>query len=159
MLTFVVMFKNTPTYKALTKVSLLNKDSVFVVVFNTPQVKNMVIEMNTRDQLYQKGVDSKGTPLEAIGGSYSDLTIQIKSEKGQRVDHVTLNDTGDFYRSWVVTVQAGRINITANTIKDVDDLQSRWGGDILGLTEESREKLTNYAVIKYREYILKQWTV
>ena len=153
------MFKDTPIYAALKKVSRMNSFTAFQVVFNTPTVKNMVIEMNTQEQLYDKGIGSDGVSLESIGGEYSFVTKDIKSSSGQRYDHVTLNDTGDFYKSWRVSIMGEVIFIEADIIKDGDDLQQRWGGSILGLTDESKQKLINYAVVKYREYLLKQWQV
>lgn len=152
------MFKQTSIYQSLLRVSRLSPSVTFKVVFNTPEVKEMIIEMNTNDQLYKRGIDAKGTELSDIGGDYSFITKDIKSRKGDIYTHVTLKDTGDFYKSWRVTVMGQVIFIEADTIKDGDDLRQRWGNDILGLTEESKGKLISYAVVKYREYILKQWS-
>ena len=152
------MFKQTLIYQSLLRVSRLSQITTFKVVFNTPEVKEMIIEMNTNDQLYKRGIDAKGTELSDIGGDYSFITKDIKSRKGDIYTHVTLKDTGDFYKSWRVTVMGEVIFIEADTIKDGDDLRKRWGNDILGLTEESKGKLISYAVVKYREYILKQWS-
>jgi len=127
------------------------------VVFNTPDVKDMIIDMNTNEQLYKRGVDAKGTELSAIGGDYSFVTKDIKSRKGDIYTHITLKDTGDFYKSWRVSIMHNTIFIEADTIKDGDDLRQRWGDDILGLTDDSKDKLINYAVVKYRQYILEQW--
>ena len=98
-----------------------------------------VVELNTQGQLYDKGVDSEGTPLEAIGGNYSPKTKAYKAQQGQRYDHVTLEDTGEFYESEKAEfLSDGSILLTANTIKDGEDLQDRWGKNILGLTTESQ---------------------
>ena len=151
------MFTNTVLYQKLGKLIPFLEFQLFKIVFDVPNVKQMIIEMNTQEQLFQKGVDSKGVPLMDIGGDYSFVTKDIKDFLGQPIDRVTLKDTGDFYRSWTVRILADTIFIEADTIKDGDDLRQRWGNDILGLTEESKQKLINYAIGKYRQHILNKW--
>jgi len=151
------MFKNTPLYQSLLRVLRMNEATTFDLVFDTPHVKGIVIQMNTEVQLYQKGVDSEGESLESIGGDYSNVTKDIKSRNNQIYDHITLKDTGDFYKSWRVYVANNTIVIQADTVKDGDDLRARWGQNILGLTDESLGKLINYGRIKYREQFLLQW--
>lgn len=151
------MFTNTVLYQKLGKLIPFLEFQLFKIVFDVPNVKQMIIEMNTQEQLFQKGVDSKGIPLMDIGGSYSFVTKDIKDFLGQPIDRITLKDTGDFYKSWNVKILADTIFIEADTIKDGDDLRQRWGNDILGLTEESKQKLINYAIGKYRQHILNKW--
>jgi hypothetical protein len=151
------MFTNTILYQKIGKMIPYLKFQIFKIVFDVPNVKQMIIEMNTQNQLFQKGVDANGVPLMDIGGDYSFVTKDIKDFLGQPIDRITLKDTGDFYKSWTVRVMGSVIFIEANTIKDGDDLRSRWGNDILGLTEESKQKLINYAIGKYRQAILDKW--
>lgn len=151
------MFTNTVLYQKLGKLIPFLEFQLFKVVFDVPNVKQMIIEMNTHEQLFQKGVDSKGVPLMDIGGDYAFVTKDIKDYLGQPIDRITLKDTGDFYKSWRVRVLGDVIFIEADTIKDGDDLRQRWGNDILGLTEESKQKLINYAIGKYRQHILNKW--
>jgi hypothetical protein len=151
------MFTNTVLYQKLGKLIPFLEFQLFKIVFDVPNVKQMIIEMNTQEQLFQKGVDSKGVPLMDIGGDYADVTKGYKSRDNQPYDHITLKDTGDFYRSWTVRILADTIFIEADTIKDGDDLRQRWGNDILGLTDESKQKLINYAIGKYRQHILNKW--
>lgn len=151
------MFTNTVLYQKLGKLIPFLEFQLFKIVFDVPNVKQMIIEMNTQEQLFQKGVDSKGIPLMDIGGEYSFVTKDIKDFLGQPIDRITLKDTGDFYKSWTVRILADTIFIEADTIKDGDDLRQRWGNDILGLTEESKQKLINYAIGKYRQHILNKW--
>lgn len=119
---------------------------------------DLIIELNTRKQLFEKGVDSTGRNLEDIGGFYSFETVEIKREKGQPTDRVTLNDTGDFYNSFRVFFNNSGFVITADTIKDTDNLIERWGADILGLTDESlsllREKGKQIIIPYVRKKIL-----
>ena len=144
--------QNTILFKMLQRIEKINPNEVFEIVFNDPRITNMIIDLNTNEQLFEQGVDSEGRDLKSIGGDYSYVTKDIKSFKNQPYDHITLKDTGDFYRSFIVRAYAGRIVITADTIKDDDDLTDRWGTDILGLTKESREKLVDFA----KDFYVKQ---
>lgn len=96
-----------------------------------------IIELNTKNQLYDKGIDAKGERI----GSYSAKTKAIKDANGEISDHVTLLDTGKFYESFRVFLQGSDLIISADTIKDTDDLIFKYGQDILGLNEDSLEKL------------------
>lgn len=118
----------------------------------------MIIGLNTKGQL-EKGINSKGESLASVGGGYSPITIDIKRAKGQPVDRVTLKDTGDFYDTFNVQVREGEIVITANTIKDDDDLIDRWGSDIIGLTDENLDKLIIFAKGLYIDYLRKLWRI
>lgn len=149
-------FTGTKIFARAKMVSMLSELDAFKVVFDTPRVKNMIVEMNTIEQLYDKGIDSTGELLSDIGGDYSFNTKAIKSAQGVPYDRVTLKDTGDFYKSWRVFIDGNLIRIQANTMKD-EDLQNRWGTNILGLTEESKGKLVRFAIDRYREYLLKNW--
>ena len=98
-----------------------------------PEFTDYIIELNTKNQLYDKGVNSQGESI----GSYSSRTKQIKTEKGQITDHVTLLDTGAFYESFKVFLSGSDLVVSANTIKDTDDLIEKYGKEILGLNEDS----------------------
>lgn len=127
---------------------------VLKVLSENKQFTDLIIELNTRKQLYEKGIDSLGDNI----GSYSAKTKQIKSEKGQITDHVTLFDTGEFYESFKVFFSNGNFVISADTIKDTDDLIFKYGSDILGLTDESlsllREKAKEIIIPYIRKKIL-----
>ena len=119
----------------------LNQDTA-VQAYDTPAITDMVVELNTQEQLFDKGEDDEGRPLDSIGGDYSTRTKLYKRQQGQPVDRVTLKDTGAFYESFTASVQYnGDIVIEANTIKDGEDLQQRWGKGILGLQDKSKTKL------------------
>ena len=150
------LFANTVLFKRLTRISKLNELAVFNIVFNDPRVKDLIIEMNTQDQLYEKGIDALSMDLKSIGGDYSDVTKDVKSYFNEPYEHITLKDTGDFYKSFRVKAINGSIIISADTIKDEDDLTDRWGSNILGLTKESREKLVQFAKVYYIREVKRQ---
>lgn len=90
----------------------------------------------TEDQLF-KGFDSEGR---RIRPPYAALTRQIKRKKGQPTDRVTLRDTGAFYEGMEMLYGSDEftiINIDAKTPK----LRAKYGRDILGLNEQSRDLL------------------
>ena len=78
----------------------------------------------------------------------------------QRYDNVTLNDTGEFYDSFRVVRVGTSIKITAETMKEDNDLIQVWGKDILGLTDENLQKVIDAARIflipRIKEKILRQ---
>lgn len=131
---------------------IINRLSDDAIWFNVvdQEVKDMIIQMNTEDQLEERGVDSIGRPL----GDYAPYTIIEKKLKGQRYDHVTLKDTGAFYDSWVVTVNRNYIEIDADDTSHYDvPLFQVWGEDVLGLTPENMDILRGVIAEKYAEYI------
>ena len=108
---------------------------------------DFIIELNTKNQLYEMGVNSKGESI----GDYSIKTIGIKEEKGQITDHVTLNDTGAFYESFSVVLNSSfDFEISANVIKDTSNLIEDWGKEILGLNEDSLKLLR----VKVKEILI-----
>jgi len=149
-------FRNTVLFQRLTKISKLSEVKIFRIVFNDSRVKDLIVEMNTQDQLYDKGINSQGQDLKSIGGDYSNVTKNIKSYFNQPYDRITLKDSGDFYRSFKVRVVNDTIIISADTIKDEDDLTQRWGTDILGLTQESQQKLIEFAKGYYIREVKRQ---
>jgi len=109
-------------------------DRILREVWKNSKVQQKIIELNTKDQLFEKGEDSLGVSL----GNYSPFTIQIKVSKGQRIDHITLNDTGEFYNSFKILPKIKGFDIEANGDKGGgDNLFDDFGQDIVGLNEEN----------------------
>lgn len=126
-----------PLFSLLERAAGLNQQFAINAI-DTPEMLDKVVELN-KNQLYEQGVDAIGTDLEAIGGGYATSTKLYKARRGERYDHVTLHDEGDFYNSMQARVDhgTGAIIIEANTIKEDGDLQNRWGQNVLGQTKES----------------------
>lgn len=119
------------------RVKSLSIDDMLHELSEHVEFTDYIIELNTKNQLYDKGIDAKGERI----GSYSPKTKAIKDANGEISDHVTLLDTGKFYESFRVFLQGSDLIISADTIKDTDDLIFKYGQDILGLNEDSLEKL------------------
>lgn len=127
------------------KLKKINSGSVLNELSKDENLKENIIHYNTVEQLYDKGIDDTGkliTPL------YSKKTFGIKTSKGQRTDHVTLKDTGEFYNSFRVLNTPDGLLITADSIKDDTDLRERYGKEIIGLTDVSLNKVIKEAKIK-----------
>lgn len=134
----------------------LDVNRALLFAIDRPQLKTLIIQLNTRGQLYVKGIDSQGRELSSIGGEYTAYTLNLKDPGRPRnvASHIDLFDTGNFYESFEVKAQADGFVIMADTIKEGEDLRVRWGDDILGLTEASREQLVQTVPLFVVEYVL-----
>jgi hypothetical protein len=133
----------------------LTSEVLLEVAFNTSDLDSLIIHLNTEKQLFE-GVNSLNIELSTIGGGYSPTTIRIKESKGQPTDKVTLKDTSDFYKSFEVSISQGDLIIEADTIKAGQDLQERWGDDLLGLTEASKDELIEFLIPILQEIIIEK---
>lgn len=95
-----------------------------------------ILDMNTEDQLFSRGEDSKGASL----GKYAPLTISIKKGLGQPTNRVTLKDTGDFHRSFFARFVGKYITIGATDSKAYK-LETKYSKDIFGLSDNNVQEL------------------
>lgn len=145
---------NTRAFEYFKKVAALNPEVVFRIVFDREQIKEEIIYLNTKKQLYEKGVNSNGEDIAQVRGrGYAFSTVVSKRAKGQPTDRVTLKDAGEFYRSWKVFVKRGSITIVADPFKEDTNLFEEWGIEILGLTDMSIEELKPLVIENYKNYI------
>lgn len=101
--------------------------------------------------MYEEGIDSKSESL----GEYSPHTKQIKIEKGQRYDHITLKDTGEFYDSIKITnVRTGQFTIKGDMIKPDTNLETIYP-NALGLTDENLSVISSLVAPIFREKVLR----
>ena len=130
--------------RLLANVQRIDLNDVFLAMWKRNDVQDYIIELNTEgentSQLFELGIDSEGNRL----GDYSGFTKNIKASKGQRIDHITLKDTGEFYKSFKVTPNKNGFRISANPNKDDSNLFDDFGVDIVGLTKENVLKLLDF---------------
>ena len=112
-------------------------------ILQDKDIQDKIIHLNTIDQLFEKGEDKLGRKLKDVGGDYSPYTIMKKLEKGQPIDRVTLKDTGDYYESYKISAPSGAdyIIIITNPLKDGKNIETEWGGFIVGLNPENTKWL------------------
>ena len=116
-------------------------------------VQEEIIRINTEEQLYEDGVDSLGRSL----GDYSVFTIQEKKSNGQRYDHVTLKDSGDFYDSFTVRVtNDGWAQDADDSSKYDEPLFEVWGIDVLGITDENMKYIKEMIIDNYIKYVTRE---
>jgi hypothetical protein len=134
--------------KFLEKAERLTDDKLWLWSANQKAVKDEIIRLNTEDQLYERGIDSNEESL----GIYSSLTVTYKKRAGQRYDHVTLKDTGDFYGTWRVKVDLQGIELYANDEKGDKALFEVYGYDVLGLTDFNKQRIRTMIIFYYLAY-------
>jgi len=124
-------------FKVLDNIINLDQDTIIENILRDPDFQRFIINLNTEgeatSQLFEQGIDALGTSL----GKYSGFTEEQKKKDGQRFDHITLKDTGEFYNSFAVKVQNGGFLIVADPNKDDSNLFDDFGKGILGLTDEN----------------------
>lgn len=113
-----------------------------------------IVDLNVHNQLFDQGVNADGVKLWDIA-PYKVQTILHKKEIGLPSNRVTLYETGDFYKSVIVRFFDDAFELIANNWK-VEELQRKYGENILGLTQESMEilietGLSEFLVTKLRE--------
>jgi hypothetical protein len=127
-----------------------------VKILNRKSIQKFITDLNTKVQLFEQGEDSRGIELAAIGGAYAPSTIRIKARKRQPSNRVTLKDTGDFYKTFSITVHPNaNFTISANTNKGGQDLEDPWGENIVGIQKDNVDVVmdrlcTEYLKIIYR---------
>ena len=134
--------------KLISVLTPLTMKKMLIKVLKEPEVKRWIIEAN-QSQMYEQGIDSEGKNI----GEYTPFTKGVKQSKGQRYDHMTLKDTGDFYKSMLLNIQNDFFDINADAKKTdeygrIIDLLEEYGKEILGLTEENLKKLENIIIFQ-----------
>lgn len=114
-----------------------NKNTLINHVLSIKEVQDLIIWLNQEVQLFQKGINADGD----IIGFYSLSTQLINPQKVAGTPY-TLKDTGAFFDSFNIELGENEIYITANPIKGKDNLFEKYGEDILGLTNESKDILS-----------------
>ena len=120
-------------FRAIKKLSnnikSLDQRKLIEQTVSEPYIQTLIVELN-QVQLESKGIESDGTRT----GDYSKVSVE---RYGKRPGHITLHDTGEFYRSMKVIVGSEGMVVYGDTIKEGgDDLSKKWP-KALGLTEES----------------------
>lgn len=128
-------------FKSIDKVT---KELTKVAQESVKKNEGIITALNTAN-LYS-GKDANNKSLDAIGGAYKPITVEIKKEKGQPYNRTTLRDTGDFYEGFFVDVKKDIWQVESEDSKR-DKLVERYGKDIFGNTEKD-ETIIN------KQYIL-----
>jgi hypothetical protein len=123
----------------------MDPDIIWNHVFSDKEFQTWILDLIRDDQLMEKGVDETGK----IIGTYSWATQNIYNSSKIEGEHYTLFDTGDFYKSMVILLGTNYFEIDADPIKENANLFTKYGEGIIGLTEESLEKLREETKRRY----------
>lgn len=117
------------------RVSAFKNDMGIIIQNIVYENEAYIVDMNTEDQLYQRGVNALGVDISDFQ-PYSPITIEIKRLKNQPTNRVTLRDTGDFHSSFYVFAGTEQFEISAKDTK-TKSLIAKYGRQILGLTNDN----------------------
>lgn len=126
----------------------LDYETLMNKVWRDKDIQKKIIELNTREQLFKRGIDSEGDSL----GDYSPVSVEVY---GKPEGHIRLFDTGEFYSSFRVIPMGEDAEIIADTLKDDIDLAIEFGEEIIGLTDVSKKVLSKAVAEKIREILRK----
>lgn len=146
------MLKDTLLFELATKFTDLEgqEGKIFKRVLDNRFIKDLIIHLNTDDQLGKDRINSLGEHL----GIYS-----IFDKKGRGGQFYNLNDKGEFWDSWMVIVKEDSIIIDANPFKEDTNLFDEYGLDVLGLTDENLQIFINEAQKLYIQFIRKHLSI
>ena len=131
-------------------VNYLKPTEVWLRVFSDINLQNtIIVEYIQQDQLFERGVDESGE----IIGFYSAYTEMLTNGRKKEGEPYNLFDTGDFYRSMVFLLGKDFFEIDADPIKENDNLFTKFGEGIIGLTEQSKEKLQMELLERYEKEV------
>ena len=110
-------------------------------------VRRMILHWIQNDQLRKEGIDEKGEVI----GWYSQLTEILSGGTKKFNTHYTLEDTGEFFRQMFVIVLNDSMVIDSDGAdkSNGDNLFTKYGQGIIGLTDENMEKLVAVLRVKY----------
>ncbi|WP_234735322.1 hypothetical protein [Tellurirhabdus bombi] len=104
-----------------------------------------------QDQMYS-GVESTGSPIEPF---YSHFTKQIKEEKGQPTDRVTLKDTSSFYNKMRTKTTQKQTEVTSSDSK-TGELVEKYSENIFGLTPANTNTVGQWVKPTFQKIIKNQ---
>jgi len=132
----------------IAKVTELQASIIETIIDAIRENEALILDMNTQDQLYEKGIYRDGEKLDG----YSPFTIHIKKQKGQPTNRTTLRDTGEFHESFYIEYTGDGFEIKASDPK-TEELKEHWGVEIMGLSDENLDELTKvYVADKINEH-------
>lgn len=138
-----------PLHILFNKIATLDIDNVMFDVWDGEDVQEIIIKLNTIEQLFNQGIDSDGQSL----GDYSAFTIKKKRADGLPYDRVTLRQDGIFYGTFNIIPDKDGFIIDADPIRGSQDLTETYGEQIIGLTSDSKEQLIKSIILSVRNEI------
>lgn len=133
------------------RVKRLNEDHAWYFAIDRG-VQKLIIDLNTKNQLGEEGIDSKGNSL----GQYAPFTVEFRLSKGLQVGHIDFKVTGEYWGSWKVRVtrKGLEIQVDENRFSELVN-ELRFSEDHVGLTVEHWAIVTDAIRVNYQDYVRK----
>ena len=130
-----------------------SQKAIWVKVLQDQKFKEWILNLVRQDQLFKEGVDEDNEVI----GYYSEWTEMMNPKKVAGT-HYTLFDTGEFYQSFELIVGKDYFEINADPLKTNEDGETtnlfyKYSTAILGLTDESKDKLAQELIRRYIQKI------
>jgi hypothetical protein len=123
----------------------MDPDIIWNHVFSDKDFQTWILDLIRDDQLMEKGVNEDGQ----IIGYYTQYTEELTNGRKKAGEPYNLFDTGDFYKSMLILLGTDYFEIDADPIKENANLFTKFGEGIIGLTEESLDKLREETKRRY----------
>jgi hypothetical protein len=126
-----------------------SQKDIWFRVLRDQKFKEWILDLVRQDQLFKEGVDEDNDVI----GYYSEWTEMMNPKKVAGT-HYTLFDTGEFYKSFILRVGKNYFEIDADPLKtnengETTNLFYKYSESILGLTEESKDKLARELIRRF----------
>lgn len=128
-------------------IKILNRfdfEKSLLKVYDSTKIKNIILDLNTDEQLGKKGILSTG----ALLPDYKPFTIASKQGKsgfGGITGHMTLFGEGPFHEGFTLDAKKFPLIIFSSDSK-AGDLEIRFTENIYGLTKESIQELKEQSI-------------
>ena len=137
----------------------LSLDRAFRYSFSDKAITDYVIELNTDEQLFNNSTNNRGEIMDFYSEKTEELTRGESFGGKQKLagEPWFFYDTGDFFKSFYISVGKDSITIIAT---DAEKMQHLFADIeavdmLIGLTDESIKALLIELIPKLKEYILK----
>lgn len=131
----------------------LDPDKIWKAVFSKADVQEYIIDKLLQDNQLRKsltGLNQSITDLQTGSTTYSVLTEILSGGRKKAGTPYNLFDTGDFYNSMRVILGNNFFEIESDPIKDDANLYTKYGEEIVWLSEDSKDKLSERLIEEYR---------
>ena len=120
-------------------------DALDIFIQLVKENEDYIINLNTKEQLYKKGIDSTGAKIKK---GYSESYKKVRIRAGLPTNRVMLYRFGNYHKSYRVIANRTDISITSfNEIQRgvnlSEKLREKYGVEIEGLTKENEDKFYN----------------
>lgn len=147
----MTQFKDTALYEYAENLIALKgqENRVFQLALDNKTIRDMIVFMNTEDQMRRKHVDSLGQEL--FNRITQRTTYSFSDPLGRGGQPYEARRTGEYYASFKVKVGRGIIVIESNPFDGDKNIIEMYGEELEGLTQENLQKL----IIKAHEFFIR----